>query len=144
MDEPLNIAGPLSVKLYASTSAKDTDWVVYLAALDESGTLVPLGRGMGMIRARFRNSLRQSELLEKGKVYEYSIDLWQTGRQIPTGWKLRLEISSAYAPTYSRNLNTGGHNEMDTAFVRAEQRIYHSTQHPSRLLLPLVDLRHFE
>jgi putative CocE/NonD family hydrolase len=144
LGEPLNVVGPVSLTLYASTSAKDTDWIAYLAAVDESGTLVPVGRGMGMIRARFRNSLHKPELLEKGTVYEFRIDLWQTGRQIPKGWKLRLEISSAYAPTYSRNLNTGGHNEMETAYVRAEQRIYHSRKYPSRLRLPLVDLRNFE
>lgn len=71
--------------------------------------------------------------------YLFSLDLWQAGIQIPRGRKIRLEISSAYSPTYSRNLNTGGHNEMESAFVKADQKIFHSAAYPSRLILPVVE-----
>jgi len=49
-----------------------------------------------------------------------------------------MEISSASFPEYSRNLNTGGHNEMETEYVSAVQRIYHTDEYPSHLLLPVI------
>ena len=56
------------------------------------------------------------------------------------GHRIRIEVASALFSMFSRNLNTGGHNEMETEFVKAEQKIYHSQEYPSHLLLPVVNL----
>jgi predicted acyl esterase len=71
-------------------------------------------------------------------VYEYQLDLWQTGITIPKGRRLRVEVASASFPSFSRNLNTGGHNETETRYVAAEQTIYHSKDYPSHVLLPVI------
>jgi hypothetical protein len=92
----------------------------------------------GRFRARFRESLSRPALLEPGQVYAYDIDLWQTGLTVQTGSKLRVEVASASFPMFSRNLNTGGHNEMETEYVAAEQTIYHDAEHPSHVLLPMI------
>lgn len=134
--EPYTFAGPLSAVLYASSSAKDTDWFVRLMEVEESGKLFTLAEGK--IRARFRTTTKKAALLEPGKIYEYPIDLWQTGIQIPAGRRLRVEIASASFPMWSRNLNTGGHSETETEFVAAEQTIYHDAQHPSHILVPMI------
>jgi predicted acyl esterase len=47
-------------------------------------------------------------------------------------------VASADFPLFSRNLNTGGHNEKDTNFVTAEQTIYHNAQYPSHIVLPSI------
>lgn len=39
-------------------------------------------------------------MLEPGKVYEYSLDLWHTGIAIPAKHRLRVEVSSASFPLY--------------------------------------------
>jgi len=39
---------------------------------------------------------------------------------------------------FSRNLNTGGHNETETKYVAAKQTIYHSARYPSHVLLPVI------
>ena len=78
------------------------------------------------------------EFLEKDKVYEFTIDLSHTGKTFLKGERIRMEISSASFPEYSRNLNTGGHNEMETEYVSAIQRIYHTDEYPSHLLLPVI------
>lgn len=134
--EPYTSAGPLSAVLYAATSAKDTDWFVRLMEVDEKGKIFPLVEGK--VRARFRRSMSRPELLEPGKVYEYQLDLWQTGITIPKGRRLRVEVASASFPMFSRNLNTGGHNETETTYVPAEQTIYHSREYPSHVLLPAL------
>lgn len=141
--EPVTIAGPMSAKLYASSSARDTDWFVTIFAFSDNDGPIPLGNpwGRGTIRARFRNSLSEPELLEPGKIFAYTIDLWHTGITLEKGWRIRVEITSAFFPFFSRNLNTGGHNEMETEYVRAEQKIYHSPKYPSHILLPVIDLK---
>jgi len=92
----------------------------------------------GTIRARFRKSLEHPEPLRPGAVEEYPIDLWHFGIQLSKGWRLRVEVASAYFPEFSRNLNTGENNEVETRFVAVEQKVYHSPQYPSHISLPIV------
>ena len=92
----------------------------------------------GVLRARFRNSMSSPEFLEKDKIYEFTVDLSHTGFTFAKGDRIRMEISSAFFPEYSRNLNTGGHNEMETEYVSADQRIYHTHEYPSHVLLPVI------
>lgn len=136
LDEPLTFAGPVSAVLYASSSARDTDWFMRLSRVDEEGQVFPLVHGC--IRARYRNSFSKPEMLEADKIYEYHLDMWQTGITIPAGSGLRVEVASASFPMFSRNLNTGGHNEIETEYVSAKQTIYHDIEHPSHVLLPII------
>lgn len=69
---------------------------------------------------------------------KYTLDLWHTGITIPKGNRLRVETASALFPTFGRNLNTGGHNEMETRLVNAEQKVFHSDKYPSHILLPVI------
>ncbi len=135
--KPLTFAGPLSAVIYASSSARDTDWFVSLMEVDKNGEIFQLAQGK--IRARFRKSLQKPELLKPNEVYEYTLDLWHTGITIPAGSRLRVEVSSAAFPLFSRNLNTGGHNETETKYVTAQQAIYHSQKYPSYILLPVIE-----
>ncbi|BBM86477.1 CocE/NonD family hydrolase [Candidatus Uabimicrobium amorphum] len=137
LTKDISIAGPVAAKLYAATSAKDTDWFVTLVDIDEKGEALPLVKGV--IRARFRQSMSQPVLLEKDTIYEYDIDMWQTGITFRKGHRIRVEIASAMFPLFSRNLNTGGHNEMDSEYVSAQQKIYHSQEYPSHIILPVID-----
>jgi putative CocE/NonD family hydrolase len=139
LEEPLTLAGPISATLYASSSARDTDWFVTLYQVDPDGNLDRF-ISRGMIRAKFRDSLEEPRLLEPGEVYPFDIELVHTGRTLARGTRLRLVISSSLFPLYSRNLNTGGHNEVETDYGTANQRIYHDAEHPSHLLLPVVRL----
>ncbi|MCK4660534.1 MAG: CocE/NonD family hydrolase [Phycisphaerae bacterium] len=134
--KPYTFAGPISAVLYASSSAPDTDWFVRLLEVGKEGKLLQLAEGK--VRARYRDSLKSSKPLIPGKVYEYHIDLWQTGITIPPGHRLRVEIVSASFPTFSRNLNTGGHNETETEHQVAQQTIYHQPQYPSHIVLPVI------
>ena len=136
LETDLTFAGPISAVLYASSSAKDTDWFMRLSEVNEKGDILPLAHGM--IRARYRNSFSRPEFLEPGKIYEYHLDMWQTGITIPEGGRLRVEVTSASFPLFSRNLNTGKHNETETEYITATQSIYHDRDHPSHVFLPVI------
>ncbi|MBD3179135.1 MAG: CocE/NonD family hydrolase [Candidatus Latescibacteria bacterium] len=137
LDSAVTIAGPVSAEIYASTTARDTDWFVTLSREDSEGRIMQLCKGV--IRARFRESTHKPELLEPEQVYKYDIDMWHTGITFKEGERIRVEVSSALFPLFSRNLNTGGHNEMETEFVTARQRLYHSTRYPSHVILPVIE-----
>jgi putative CocE/NonD family hydrolase len=136
LEQPLTFAGPISATLYAASSAQDTDWFVTLCEVDADGKVFPLTKGK--LRARYRESMTTPELLRPNEIYEYELDLWQTAIRIPSGARLRVEIASAAFPLFSRNLNTGGHNETETDHVVAHQTIFHDQDHPSHVLLPVI------
>jgi len=139
LEEPVSIAGPVSAVLYASSDAPDTDWHVTLMDVDEKGEVFHLVRSA--LRARFRNGLDKPEPLEKDKVYAFNLDMWQTGLTFQKGHRIRVEVASAMFPMFSRNLNTGGHNEKETEFRKATQKVYHTPEYPSHVLLPVVEVK---
>ena len=132
LETATEITGPISAKLYAATSAKDTDWMIRLVDVYPDGYGALLADAV--LRARCRdpknagayNSTQLSEIMP-GKVYEYSLDFWRvTGNLFQPGHRIRIEISSSYFPYYMRNLNTGADNVgLETKSVAARQKIYH-------------------
>ena len=132
----LEITGPVSLVLYASSSAPDTDFTATLADVHPSGQSIHICEGI--VRARFRDSYEEPVLIEPGRVYKYEISLWETSNLFRTGHRIRVEISSSNFPRFDRNLNTGQVPGLDTEMAAAHQTIYHDSQYPSHLLLPVI------
>ncbi|MFQ5822338.1 MAG: CocE/NonD family hydrolase [Candidatus Heimdallarchaeota archaeon] len=136
LKEAVKVTGPLSVKLYASSTAKDTDFTAKLVDVHPHGYAQYIQEGI--IRARYRESREKPSLIEPGKTYEYTIDLWATSNLFKTGHKIRVEISSSNFPRFDRNPNTGHEFGMDAETIPATQKIYHDRKHPSHILLPII------
>jgi putative CocE/NonD family hydrolase len=136
VEQPTEVCGPLEVKLYAASSARDTDWTVKLLDVHPDGFAQRLNDGI--VRARYRESQEKPTLLEPGKAYEYNISAWSTCVQLQKGHQLRLEVSSSAFPKHARNMNTGGDDANQAHGVMAEQTIYHDAAHPSYVLVPIV------
>ena len=92
----------------------------------------------GIIRARYRNPRQPASPIRAGVIYEYEIDLWATANVFKKGHQIRVEISSSNFPRFDRNTNTGEEIGSDAAFVPALQTIYHTSEYPSRITLPIV------
>ena len=136
LTEAVEVTGPISVTLYAASSAADTDWTAKLVDVHPDGKVINLNNGI--IRASHRNSLEASEPIEPGKVYEYTITVFPTSNLFKAGHQIRLEISSSNFPHYDRNLNTGHPVGEDAQMVVARQTVYHDGAHPSRIVLPIM------
>lgn len=134
--EPLLVCGSLRVRLFAASTAIDTDWTAKLLDVHPNGFAQRLNDGI--VRARFRNGNDHEELLTPGKVEEYHIDLWSTCVELQPGHRLRLEIASSALGKYDVNPNTGGPIGKDTRRIIAEQTVYHDRQRASYVLLPVV------
>jgi putative CocE/NonD family hydrolase len=79
--------------------------------------------------------------MNPGQVYKFNIDLWSTSNVFRKGHSLRLEISSSNFPRFDRNLNTGEDAAFAQRFVSATNTVYHDSEHPSALILPVVPSR---
>jgi putative CocE/NonD family hydrolase len=134
--EDLEVTGPVSVELYAASSAVDTDFTAKLVDVGPDGFARNLADGI--IRARYRDSREKAEFLKPGQVYRFTVDLWSTSNVFLKGHALRLEISSSNFPRFDRNLNTAEQPESGQKFISATNVIYHDYKHPSALILPVV------
>jgi hypothetical protein len=140
LEEPVMILGPVTVELYAASTARDTDFVARIMDVYPNGTTINLGNfeSGGSIRARFRQGFDQEILLEPGKIEKYRIELYDMGHVFLPGHKIRLEISSSAYPILHPNPNTGNPIATDTQQQIANQTIYHDLEHQSSLLLPVI------
>ena len=136
LQEDMEVTGPISVELYASSSAVDTDFTAKLVDVRPDGYAQNLTDGI--LRARYRTSQEKPELMQPGNIYKFTIDVWATSNVFLAGHRLRLEISSSNFPQFDRNLNTGEDPERGSRWVKATNSIYHDREHPSALILPLI------
>jgi putative CocE/NonD family hydrolase len=132
----LEVVGPVQVVLYASTSARDTDFTAKLVDVFPDGYARNLTDGI--LRLRYRTSLAQAVPATPGTVYRITIDAGVTSNVFLKGHSIRLEISSSNFPRFDRNPNTGAPISAETRLLKALQTIYHDPDHPSQLLLPVV------
>jgi hypothetical protein len=136
LDRDIEVTGFVSLELYAASSAVDTDFNAILADVEPTGYARFLTDGI--VRARYRNSTEKAEMIEPGKIYKYTIDLWATANLFKAGHRIRLYVSSSNFPRFNRNLNTGEPNLGATRMEKATQTIYHDPAHPSALVLPVI------
>lgn len=136
LEAPLEVTGPLTVTLYAASSARDTDFTAKLVDVYPDGRAIHLAEGI--MRARHRHSMERAELLEPGEVTEYQIQLAPTSNVFGKGHCLRVEISSSNFPRFDRNLNTGEPIATGTRMQIAQQTVLHTQMYPSHILLPII------
>ncbi|HVA89457.1 MAG TPA: CocE/NonD family hydrolase [Chloroflexota bacterium] len=138
LEHDVEVTGPITVRLWATSSAPDTDFVARLTDIFPDGRSINLTDGI--IRARYRDRAKGEapSLIEPGRPYEYEIDLWATSNLFKSGHRIGLQVTSSNFPRWDRNLNTGHPIGADAELAVAHQRILHDREHPSRVVLPLV------
>ena len=136
LTEDMEVTGPVDMKLYAASSALNTDFTATLTDVHPDGMAVHICEGIRGVT--FRESLENPKLIESGKVYQYTISLWETSYVFKAGHRIRLEISSSNFPRYARNQNTSHPFGMSAEVKTAKQTIYHDAQYPSHLILPVI------
>ena len=137
LQDDLEVTGPVVLQLWASSSARDTDFVGRLVDVYPDGMAINVTEGV--VRARYRaGDGRDPALIEPGRVLEYTVDLQCTSMVFLRGHRLRLEVTSSNFPLWDRNLNNGDDGNTSTEIVVADQEIWHDTSSPSHLVLPII------
>jgi putative CocE/NonD family hydrolase len=128
----------VSVNLYASSSAPDTDFTAKLVDVEPDGYCANIADGI--IRARYRNGCDREEFLEPGEVTAFHIDLWDMAHTFLPDHRIRLEISSSNFPCFDRNLNSRVTPALGSSedAQRAVQQVFHDAAHPSHLSLSVA------
>lgn len=134
--EPVTIAGTVTMKLYAITTAKDTDFTCRLIDVYPDGREFLLTQGL--VRAKWRKGFFQASTIEPGQPAEYMIEVGNASCCFLAGHCIKLHVSSALFPLYDRNLNTGEPSATCNHCVTAQQQLLHDNTHPSCVLLPLL------
>lgn len=130
------VTGPISLVLYVSSTAQDTDFTGKLVDVSPNGVAKNLTDGI--MRTRYRESQEKPELMTPGHIYEVTVDLVATSNVFLAGHRVRLEVSSSNFPRFERNLNTGEDPGTTAHSQKAINTIYHDDTHPSALILPVV------
>lgn len=151
MKEDLEVIGPITLVLYASTTEKDEEFCVRLVDqepdhLQQRGVLPPKGRILtrGWLKASHREkdpkrtkdyrpyyTHKNPTPIEPGKIYKYEIEIWPTGNVFKKGHRIRIDLSSGDSPVF----DAGGHHY---GLKMGKDTIYHDKDHPSHLILPVV------
>jgi putative CocE/NonD family hydrolase len=137
-DADAEISGPVTLRLFASTSAVDTDFTAKLTMVGTDGKSINLCEGL--LRLSGRNFKGEREPAEPGKIYDLMIGVGQTSVVIAKGQRVRLQVSSSNFPQYDRNMNTGNAIGVDAKGVIAQQTIHHDRTNASYLELPMTSV----
>lgn len=136
LDRPLEVTGPVSTVLWASSDCPDTDWVARLCDVYPDGRSINICEGI--LRARFRDGFGVEKLMKPGTPYRFVIDMWSTSMVFNKGHRLRLQVTSSCAPGYDPNPNTGARTRSDSRTRVATNTIYTEGSHASYVSLPVI------
>ena len=142
LEQEVEVTGPVVVKLWASSSAVDTDFTAKLIDSYPPSPDYPQGFDMnitdGIIRARYRDSFEKPELMKPGELCQLSIELYPTSNVFVRGHRIRVDISSSNFPRLDVNPNTGEPLGLNRRTIVAENAVYHDAVHSSHILLPVI------
>jgi len=127
LDRPVEIAGPVRLRLFAATDGPDTDFTAKLVDVQPDGT--PINLSEGAVRASFA----YPGGMASGVPHAFEIALVDLSHAFLPGHRLRLEVSSSNFPKYARNLNTGADSHTTAETRVAAQTIYHDAARASAL-----------
>lgn len=137
LEAPLAIAGTVSVKLFASSTAADTAFTAKLMEVFPDGRAYNIRSGITTLA--YRDHPEQRRTYTPGDVAEVSIDMWDITYQVQQGSRIRLDISSSNFPEYAVHSNYPGVWSLQEKTQKATQSLYCSAQYPSRLVLPVSE-----
>lgn len=128
------ITGWVRLVAWMSLDVPDTDFCVTLSEILLNGKAIKLTQDM--LRARYRESLRQEKLVVPGDINPYTFDGFTFfSRRIAKGSRLRLVINCPNTIYLQKNYNSGGvvADESDADAQTAHITLYHDSDHPSYL-----------
>ena len=141
LTDDLEVTGPVEMRLWASSSAPDTDFTAKLVDVFPQDADYPDGLAINItdsiIRARYRDGYDAPELMEPGTPYEFVFQLYPTSTVFRKGHRIRLDVSSSNWPRFDVNPNTGGPLGREQSYRTATQTIHHSAEMPSHVVLPV-------
>jgi putative CocE/NonD family hydrolase len=149
LDEDVTLAGPVGVRLMASTSGTDSDWVVKLIDVYPADAPAPVPNPAHLrmggyeqlvrgepFRGRFWKSFSKAEPLPPNQFVEINYDMPDVFHTFRKGHRIMVQVQSSWFPVVDRNPQKFVESipfAKPSDFQPATQRIAHSASQPSRL-----------
>lgn len=131
-EKAFTITGELAVKLYFSCDCPDTDFMVRITDVDETGRSIKLADGV--LGAKYRNGFEQAEYLEPDRIYHITIRTTKISNTFLPGHSLRLTVTSSGKNFIFPNSNTK--DGFDSACVKkAHVTVYWGGETPSAAVM---------
>jgi hypothetical protein len=144
--QDVEVIGPVTVQLFASSSAVDTDFTAKLVDVYPPSAGFPAGFDLnvtdGILRARYRKGAEGPELLTPGRIYEMRIEPFPTANVFKKGHRIRIDISSSNFPRFDLNPNTGEPLGRSRRMIAADNSVYHDATRASYVILPIAPAGH--
>jgi putative CocE/NonD family hydrolase len=153
LSEDLAIAGPIRVELVVSTSGTDSDWIVKLIDVypDDYPDPNPNPAGVRMggfqqlvrgdvMRGKFRDSFEKPEPFAPDRPTAVKFALNDVCHVFRPGHRVMVQVQSTWFPLIDRNPQTlvDVYTAKESDFRKATERVYHSRELPSRLIVPVL------
>ena len=140
--QDVEITGPITVTLWVSSTAPDTDFTAKLIDVYPPNLSYPNGYALNLtdsiLRLRYRNGLEKQEFLPPGEIGMVTITLYPTSNVFVAGHWIRLDISSSNFPRFDVNPNTGEALGLNRSQSAADNTVHLDSAHPSQILLPII------
>jgi len=120
LETPVEVTGPITVKLYAASSARDTDWVVKLIDVWPGGFAQELCHGI--LRARYRESCESPSLLEPGRPYGFTVRVNPTSNLFKAGHRIRVDVTSSDFPNSTATTTPAATTTSKRSWLRRGRR----------------------
>jgi putative CocE/NonD family hydrolase len=139
LDSDLEATGPIHATIYASADVADFDlWVRILDVWPDGHAYNLMSPGLDVLRASSRNVALKPDLLAPGQIVRLDLDRLLTSNVFKAGHRVRVQISGAFFPHFSRNLQTGKSEAASSETQLGHIRIYNDAEHTSRIVLPVI------
>lgn len=155
LEEDLTLAGEIFADLVVSTDQGDADWIVKLIDVfpadapnsEHAADDVVFGNYHMMVRSevmrgRFREDFATPKPFESNKPTQVKFQLQDVMHTFKKGHKLQIQIQSTWFPLIDRNPQKYVENIYkadDEDFVKSMHKIYHSSEHPSKITVQILN-----
>jgi putative CocE/NonD family hydrolase len=136
-DIDTEISGFFKLSAWISIDQPDTDFRAAIYEIDLAGASILLT--MDLIRARYRESLREETVIRTKEPLRYDFDRFMfVSRRIKKGDRLRLVIGPVNSLYYQKNYNSGGvvSDESMKDARPVTVKLFHDRSHPTALYVP--------
>ena len=153
LESPLAVAGPISMRLVASSTANNTDWYVRISDVRPDGSTLLLTPGY--LRASFRaldprkstplrpyHPHKSTSPITPGKKVTYAIEVWPTANEFEKGHRIRIQLASEDVPNHMPGTlhldRSNPANDSFTPLPPATNTVYFGGAGGTSLLLPVI------
>ncbi len=143
LQSDVEVTGPISVKLWVSSDAPDTDFTAKLLDVYPPSQMYPKGFHLPLAdsikRARFRNGYEHEDFMAPGEVYELEINLPPVSNLFVKGHRIRVDIASSNFPRFDVNSNTGEPIGRQTHAKSSRNSVHLGRKYSSHVVLPVIE-----